>query len=97
MALLNEEDLFKLHHAALTVCCTCTGAARKNYCRKCDEFYYRCFLNPQAPPRCPDLHEGHKTYWNVLCGMTTIDGYGLEWDRDGERVETTEALAERKH
>jgi hypothetical protein len=97
MALLNDDDLAELERAQLAPCWSCKGASRKNYCRQCDEYYYRCFLNPEAPPRCPDGHEGHKTYWNVLCGLTIIDAFGLEWNHNGERVETAEALLERLH
>ena len=37
-------------------CKTCGGRLIDNYCRQCDEFFWRC------DDGCPHDHPGHRTY-----------------------------------
>lgn len=66
MPLLDLEQLKRLNAHPPETCAECGAAVRKNYCRRCDEFFTAGHLG-----HCPRLkdggvegegHEGHRTY-----------------------------------
>ena len=65
MPSLTEDDRKTLLGVQKEPCPKCGQKIYKNYCRKCDEFFYRCGC--PVEPNEPDSfyhnnHSGHRTY-----------------------------------
>jgi putative RNA 2'-phosphotransferase len=77
MPLLDRADIDALREEAPVACTKCSRPARRDYCRQCDEFFWRCCS-------CPSEHAAHRTYASVVSPSQM---------NDKERVELSKRMS----